>query len=381
LSFTRFVIKNSFRNKRRTALTVLSIGFSLFLLILLQTILSVFTNPPASEQSGFRLVVRRSTSFVDQMPLSYWPQLQKVPHVTQVVPMALFFGYYQDPKQLFPSLATDQNRVWDMFPEQHVSPGGAEALKNERTGAIVGEQLMKRFAWHVGQHVTLVGQQQAINLEFKIVGTYESEISGQDNVFYFRGDYLNEALDNPNTVGFFWVRADSGPSVPGIIEAIDTMFHNSPAETKTETEKSFVLGFVGMMGNIRVFIGSIAIVVLFTMLLVAASTMAMTVRERVREVAILKSIGYPRGTVLGLILGEAVFIAFLGGVVGCLFTILLGFGNLPKWTGGFVPVLPIAPQTLALAILTGAGIGLVSAFYPAFQASQMTITEALRRLD
>jgi putative ABC transport system permease protein len=268
-----------------------------------------------------------------------------------------------------------------MFTEQHVSPEAQHAFESERTAAVAGLQLMKQFNWEVGQTVTLVGQMHPVTLKFKIVGTYESDIAGQDNVFYFRGDYLNEALDNPNTVGFFWIKADDGSNVPGVIEYVDTMFHNSPAETKTETEKSFVLGFFAMMGNIRVLIGSIAIVVMFTMLLVAASTMAMTVRERLREVAILKSIGYPRRMVLGLILGEAVFIAFLGGVTGCLFAYFLGFGNLPKWTGGFVPVLPVSVPTLGLAILTGVAIGLVSAFLPALQASRMTITEALRRLD
>ncbi len=381
MTFRRFIVKNAFRNKRRTVLTILSIGFSLFLLILLRAVVEMFSNPPQSDDSHLRVIVQRSTTFVDQMPISHLAKVQKVAHVKQAIPFQIYPGIYKDPKNFFGCGAVDPAGMWEMFPEMKLSEAARQAFLTNRRGAIVGDQLMARFGWKVGERVTLLGSIFPVDLDFDVVGTYHSDLANQSDNFWFRLDYLSEALGNPGTIAMIWVKADSAEAIPGVIDAIDTMFHNSPAETRTQTEKSFVLGFLSMMGNIRVLMGSIAAVVIFTMILVVTGTMSMTIRERIREVAILKSMGYPRGLIFSMILGESAFIALIGAVLGCGGGTTLRHLNLSALTGGFIREFPVSPPTYALAVVVGLLIGLISALSPAFSASRMTITEAIRRIN
>lgn len=379
MNYRRFILKNALRNKRRTALTVLSIGFSLFLLIALWTFLDLLFNPPQTEQSALRLAVRRSTSLADQMPIAYMRKIERVPHAALVMPLQWFGGVYKEPKNFFANFAVDPGTFWAMFPELRATPEAKRAFAGERIAAVVGEDLMKRYGWKVGDRVTLIGTIFPVDLEFHIVGAYTYEL--QQNAFYFRYDYFNEALGNTGEIGAFWIKADRAESIPGIIDAVDTMFHNSSAETKTETEKSFVLGFVAMLGNVKLIVGAIAIVVVFTMLLVTATTMSMTIRERLREVAILKTLGFGRETILGLIIGEAVFIGLLGFVVGALLAFALSLSDVYAMTQGFIQFFRPPPSIYALAALTGTLIGALSGLIPALQASGMTITTAMRRLE
>lgn len=379
MTFGNFVVRNALRNKKRTALTVLSIGFSLFLLIALNTILDLLINPPVPEESALRVAVRRSTSLADQMPIAYQQKIEAIPNVKLVMPLQWFGGYWREEKNFFANFATDPNKMWEMYPEYVASEETKAALKSERIGAVAGEKLMERYEWNVGDRITLTSPIFGVSPEFLIVGSFQNE--EQEDVLYFRYDYLEELRGKPGEIGAFWVMAENADSVPAIIETIDATFRNSPAETKTETEKAFILGFTSMLGNVQMMIGSIAIVVIFTMLLVAASTMAMTIRERLREVAILKALGYPRQTILGLILGEAIFIAVLGGIVGCLGALALSSANMSAMTQGFIQAFNPSIATYAISIIVAIAIGLFSGIIPAFQASTLTITEAMRRLE
>jgi putative ABC transport system permease protein len=372
------IIRNVFRNKRRTALTIISIGFSLFLLIALLTFLDILTNPPAGEQSALRLAVRRSTSITEMVPISYEAKLMKVPHVVLVAPLQFAGGVYKDPKNFFANFATDSH-IWAMFPEFTLSDATKKAFASERIAAVAGEDLMRKFNWKVGDRITLTGTIFPIDLELKIVGTYQYKLS--NDTLYFRYDYFNEALGRPDGVGAFWVKADRPESIPEIIDTVDGMFRNSAAETKTETEKAFVLNFVAMLGNVKMMVGSIATVVMFTMLLVAAGTMAMTIRERLREVAILKTLGYTPPLVLFLILGESISISLLGFAVGCLLAVALSYSDVYALTQWFIPVFLPPLRIYAAALAAGVGIGVFSGIVPAIQASRLTITEAMRRLE
>jgi len=378
MNLRRLIIRNVFRNKRRTALTIISIGFSLFLLIALLTFLDILTNPPAGEQSALRLAVRRSTSITEMVPISYEAKLMKVPHVVLVAPLQFAGGVYKDPKNFFANFATD-SRIWAMFPEFHLSDETKKAFASERIAAVAGEDLMRRFGWKVGDRITLTGTIFPVDLELKIVGTYQYELDS--GALYFRYDYFNEALGGFDAVGAFWVKADRTESIPEIMDTVDGMFRNSAAETKTETEKAFILNFVAMLGNVKMMIGSVATVVLFTMLLVAAGTMAMTVRERLREVAILKTLGYTPPLVLFLILGESVFISLLGFAVGCLLAVALSYSDIYTLTQGFIQFFLPPLRVYAAALAAGLGIGVFSGIVPAVQASRLTITEAMRRLE
>ena len=218
-----------------------------------------------------------------------------------------------------------------------------------------------------------------VDLDLTIVGIFQNKTA--QNMLYFNYNYLNEAMGNLNQVGAFTIRADSPNAVPEVCSRIDTMFRNSLAETKTETEKAFVLGFVSMLGNIQVIIGSIAGVVVFTMLLVAISTMAMTVRERIREVAILKTMGLQRKAILGLVIAESLFISLFGTGIGTFLGELLRLVNMDQATQGFIQRYDPGPETYLAVVCAGFAIGIISGFFPAWQAANMTITAAMKRVE
>lgn len=379
MTYSRFVFRNALRNKRRTGLTLLSIAFSLFLLITLYTLLDTIMNPPEGDDTALRLAVRRSTSLADSMPVAYEQKIATVPGIELILPLEWFGGYWKEPKNFFANFATDPRRLWDMFPELIVTEDVKQAMLADRRAAVAGRALMERYGWEIGDRITLKGTIFPVDLEFILVGQYVSE-SNESN-FYFHYDYLEEALGNPGRIGAFWVKAESAEKVPEIADAVDALFRNTPAETKTETEKAFLLGFVSMLGNVQAIIGSVAMVIVFTMLLVASSTMAMTIRERLREIAILKSMGYPPHTLLLIILGEAALISVFGGALACVGAFALQFVDMYSLTMGFVEKFEVPPPLFLMTLVVGAVIGLVAGLVPAFQASWMTISEALRRLE
>ena len=379
MGFGRFIWRNAWRNKRRTALTVLSIGFSLFLLMALLTFMNVLLNPVTQDEAALRLITSRSTSIAEMMPIAYGDKIRRLPHVEHVAALQWFNGVYKDPDFQFANFSTEPGEIFEIYTEQKISTEAKAAFIAERDAATVSENLAKRFNWKTGDRITLQGTIFPVDLDLKIVGIF-TEPLGQE-MLYFRYDYLDEILDNLGMAGAFVIKVTDAASIPGISQAVDAMFRNSPAETKTETEKAFVLGFVSMLGNIQTIIGSVAGVVVFTMLLVSVSTMAMTVRERLREVAILKTLGFPQRTILGLVISEALLIALMGTVLGCVLAESLRFVDLNRATQGFITQFSPGLTTYAAVIGTGIAIGLISGFFPARQAVNLTITDAMRRLD
>ncbi len=379
MNLTRYIWRNALRNKRRAGLTILSIGFSLFLLLALLTFLRVLLHPQLEEASALRLVTARSTSIAEMMPISYLDKIKRVPGVAHVTPLQWFNGIYRDPTFQFANFAVDPRTIWDVYVDQKVTPEERAAFISNRMGAVAGEDLAKRFDWKVGDRITLKGTIFPVDLDLEIVGIFTAPL--YQNALYFQYDYFNEALDGINAVGCFVIKATDTAVVPQIAKAIDDMFRNSPAETKTDSEKAFVLGFISMLGNIQVIIGSIAGVVVFTMLLVAVSTMAMTVRERLREVAILKTLGYSRRVILGLVIAEAEFISMIGLAIGLVLGESLRLLDLERITQGFILRWDPSWQTYVWVVTTGVAIGLISGFFPAWQAANMTITGAMRNIE
>ncbi len=379
MTLPRFVVRNVLRNKRRAVLTILSIGFSLFLLQVLLTFLDALFNPALEDESALRLVVRRSTSLADLIPMSYKDKIARVPGVKYVVPMQWANGIYREQANFFANFAVEPDHLFDVYSEQVVEPEALKAFLNDRTAAIAGEDLMDRFGWKIGDHITLLGTMYPVDLEFKIVGTYRS--SRYQNMFYFRYDYFSEALGDFNEVGSFAIMAEDADAVPRIAEEVDALFHNSAAETKTETEKAFVLGFMSMLGNVKTIVGSIALVVVFTMLLVSVSTMSMAIRERLREVSILRAIGYSNRTVFLLILGEALFMALLGLAFGVGMAELFRFVNMDKLTRSFLDKYAPPYQVYAFVVSAGLSIGLLSGLIPGLQAARTGILAGMRRIE
>ena len=212
MTYRTFIRKNALRNKRRTALTVLSVGFSLFLLITLQTVLGALLNPPETDESAMRIAVRHSVGLTQMLPMAYHAKLERVPHVKAAMPMQWFGGQYKEPKNFFANFSVGHEQFFDMYPEYEYSEGAREAFEKERIAAIVGEALMEKFGWSIGDRITLTGTIFQMDLEFRIVGTYAAETN--DNTFYFRHDYLEESGFNWGMVGTYWLMADSAEAVP-----------------------------------------------------------------------------------------------------------------------------------------------------------------------
>jgi putative ABC transport system permease protein len=372
-----FVWKNITRNRRRTVLTILSIALSLFLLSTLMTVLTELGRESPDGDQHLRLVVRRASSLGDPLPESYLDRLKRVPGVRMVHALSWFGGIYVDERNFFANFGCDPETLFLMFNENRAPPEQLAAFKKERTAAVAGRKLAERFKWRLGDKITLQGTIYPVDLEFTLRGIY----TGLDETaFFFHHAYLDEALGRPGKVGTFWLKAASAAEVPVIAERVDAMFKNSDAETKTETERAFQLGFVAMLGNIKTLISSISSVVVFTILLVTANTMAMSIRERAREIAILKTLGFTRRRLLGLLVAESAGIALAGGLLGTLGARLFySLVDVWKHTQGFFPIFVVEPETIAVGLLLSVLIGVTSAAVPAYRVSQQTIAHALRR--
>ena len=372
-----FIWKNITRNRRRTVLTILSIALSLFLLSTLMTVLTELGRESPDGDQHLRLVVRRASSLGDPLPESYLDKLKRVPGVRMVHTLSWFGGLYVDERNFFANFGCDPETLFPMFNENRLPSEQLSAFKKERTAAVAGRKLAERFKWRLGDKITLLGTIYPVDLEFTLRGIY----TGLDETaFFFHHAYLDEALGRTGKVGTFWLKAASAAEVPVIAERVDAMFKNSDAETKTETERAFQLGFVAMLGNIKTLISSISSVVVFTILLVTANTMAMSIRERAREIAILKTLGFTRRRLLGLLVAESAAIALAGGLLGTLGARLFySLVDVWKHTQGFFPIFVVEPETITIGLLLSVLIGVTSAAVPAYRVSRQTIAHALRR--
>ncbi len=317
MKLLRLIGKNALRNPRRSVLTVLSIAVSIFLVSTLQAILRQFDSvAEGSDSSHLRLITRHAVSLGQDLPIAYKARIAALPGVKSVGGFTWFGGIYKDPQNFFANFAVDPENFDKLMDEFKVPPDQLEAWKRERTAALVGRKLMDQYGWKIGNRVTLQGTIYPADLEFVIRGVYTAPREGDETAFYFHWDYFDEALGRRGRAGTFSVKADSAEDVPRLMDAIDGMFRNSDAETKTETEQAFNLSFVSMLGNVKLLLNAISAAVVFTILLVAGNTMAMSIRERTGEVAVLKTLGYRRNTILFLLVGESAAIALLGGAFG-----------------------------------------------------------------
>ncbi len=321
MKLARLIWKSAIRNRRRTALTILSIAVSIFLVSTLQAILaSMYRSAnPNSGQPDLRVVVHRATSITQPMPQAYRQQIASVPGVVAVVGVTWFGGQYIDPSNFFANFAVDTDEFHKVYPELVIPPDELAAWKNGRTAALVGAKLMQQYHWRLGQRITLKGTIYPVNPELVIRAVYHDPADpSQERAMYFHYRYLDELNGEAGEVGTFSVRVDSPADVAKVSRAIDTMFRNTAYETKTETEQAFQLSFVSMLGNVKLLLTMISAAVVFAILLVAGNTMAMSIRERTNEVAVLKTLGFRRNAILLLLMGESLVIALAGGLIGSL---------------------------------------------------------------
>jgi putative ABC transport system permease protein len=381
MTLAHFVVKNTFRNKRRSALTALSIAFSLLLLTIMMTIWRGFYIDQGAPDSALRIMTRHRVSLAFFLPGYYRDKIRTVPGVIRVAPMTWFGGRYKDdrPENFFAQFATDPEEYMEVAADKQLPREQVKAWKEDRTGCLVDQALAAKHGWKLGDRVVLQGTIFPANLELTIRGIFT--IDPPNNSLYFNAKYLEESVSwFKDSAGFYFTRVNAPGSVARVTREIDDMFHNLPEPTKSESEKAFQLDFIATLGNVKAFILSICGAVVFTILIVSANTMAMSIRERTREVAVLRTLGFTRQRILALYLGESVTLAVLGGLFG----VALAFG-LMHLVGrspavGVPAAMKVTFPIALLALMVAAWVGLISALIPSYNASHTNIVEGLRHI-
>jgi putative ABC transport system permease protein len=379
MKFTKLIFKNMLRNKRRTLLTISSLVVSLFLIISLATILTEFDRG-AEEASPLRLWSRHAVSLGFVVPLAHMQRMKTVPGVKEVTPFNWFGGIYIDEKNFFANFAVDANKLKVMLPELKMPDDQWQAFINDRQGAIVGQKLVKLHGFTPGQRITLKSPIYNQSVEFIIRGVCTG---GDEKTLYFHHEYINELLPDwaKDQVSTFNIIVNSPEDVPRVAQSIDSIFANTDAPTKTESERDFALSFQTMMGGVKQFLYGIMGAITFSLLLVMGNTMAMTVRERTKEVGTLKAIGFQRRTITMLFLGEALLVACIGAVIGIgAAALLFRSVDLSLYIPNFISFVPTG-QTLTAAFILSILVGIVSVTYSAYRISGLTIADALRSTE
>jgi putative ABC transport system permease protein len=379
MKFAKLIIKNILRNKRRTLLTISSLVVSLFLIISLATILTEFERG-SSEASPLRLMTRHSVSLGFVLPIADLQRIKAVPGVKEAMPFTWFGGIYKDEKNFFANFAVDASKLREIYTELKMSDSEWQAFVADRQGAVVGQKLAKLYGFTRGQRITLKSPIYNQSVEFIIRGVCTG---GDEKTLFFHHDYLNELVPEwaKDKAGLFSIVANSAEDVPRIAQEIDSIFVNTDAPTKTESEREFAMSFQTMIGGVKQFLYGIMAAITFSLLLVMGNTMAMTVRERTKEVGTLKAIGFKRHTIAGLFVGEALLLATIGAAIGIGGSVLLFRSvDLSLYIPNFVSFVP-AVQTLIGAFVLSIFVGIVSVVYSTYRVTGLTIAEALRSTE
>jgi len=379
MKFWPLLFANLKRKKTRTILTIGSFAVTLFLFGLLVTIHTAF-NQGVDVAGTDRLLTLNKVSLTQPLPLSYRERILQVEGVKSVTFATWFGGVYQDEKNFFPQFCIETDTWLKIYPEFVVPQEQWAAFLADREGSIVGRGTLDRFKWKVGDRIPLKASIWGGVWEFNIRGVYEGKRKEDDvSQMWIRWDYWNERTPfGKGTVGWYILKVDNAENSPRIVKAIDEKFANSPWETKTETEKAFATAFVRQMGNIKLLILTIGAVVFFTLLLVTGNTMALAIRERTGEFAVLKTVGFTDISILALILIESLILAVLGGSLGLALVKIFTLSGDP--TKGLLPFFYLPPAQIALGLLITIFVGLIAGIIPAILAMRLRIVDALRRI-
>jgi putative ABC transport system permease protein len=379
MKFRALIRANLFRKKIRTTLTIGSFVVALFLFGLLTIVDGAF-NQGVAAAGADRLVIVNRVSIIQPLPLSYSERIQRIPGVQMVTHANWFGGVYQDEKNFIPQFAIDTPTYRQVFSEFKVPDEQWSAFVADREGAIVGAATAEKYHWKVGDRIPIRGTIFQGNWEFNIRGIYKVDNnSGDNSQFWFHFSYLDERRQfGKGTIGWYTIRVSNPDESTRIAKTIDDEFSNSPYETKSDSEKSFAAGWAKQIGNIRLLVLSIGVVVFFTLLLVTGNTMATAVRERIRELAVLKAIGYSDSFVLYFVLGESMVVALIGGTIGTLLAKGMSLHGDP--TGGLLGSFYMPMWAVIGGVVLSAVVGLISGALPATSAMRLRIIDALRRV-
>ncbi len=383
--YLKLIFKNVFRAKLRSSLTIIGLVIAILAFGLLQTVVDAWF-AGANASSSARMVTRNAISLVFPMPLYYRDRIKSVSGVKSVSHSQWFGGIYIEPRNFFPQFAVDSENYFEMYPEFIIKPDELLAFKRDRQGAVVGRKLADQYGWKVGDVVPIRGTIFPGNWQFTIRAIFdgkdETTITRQ---FYFQFSYINEYLlkrypKRADQIGIFNIEVTDPGRIADIGKAIDAEFRNSLAETLTETEKSFQLGFIAQSEAIVVAIRVVSFVVILIIMAVVANTMAMTARERLAEYATLKALGFSPGFVAALVFGEALVLALIGACVGILLTFPVARGFAASPAGAVFAVFKVSHNTVLMQFASGIVVGVIASLAPGWRSANVKIVDGLRHV-
>jgi putative ABC transport system permease protein len=383
LELIKLTLRNTLRHKLRSLLTVLGIAIAVMAFMLLRTVVTAW-NAGVEASAANRLITRHAVSFVFALPLAYRDQIGRVPGVDRVTFAVWFSGVYIDKNQFFARFAVDANSFFEVYPEFIVDPAEFEAFKRQRNACVIGSEIAERYNLKIGDVMPIEGDIFPGRWEFVVRAIYRPRDKTTDPTsMMFHWSYLDETARQrgdrrAGQVGWYVSRIANPDDSAAISAAIDRLFANSRAETKTETERAFQQSFLSSMGSVMTAMDVMSFAIIGIILLVLANTMAMSARERTHEYAILKTVGFSGRHIFILIAGESLLLSFLGSALGMLATfpaVAVFQEALPK---GWFPVFYIEPRTIFFGCLAGVLVGVVASLIPARRAVTTRIVEGLR---
>ncbi|MEO6324653.1 MAG: FtsX-like permease family protein [Thermoanaerobaculia bacterium] len=384
MKFLPLILKNLLRKKTRSFLTIASILMPLFVICFLGTLLTTLDSDPTGGKGMFRLMVRHKVSLTNWIPEAYGPKIAQVPGVVDLVAMNWFGGSYidQSPQNMFARFSCEPKGLLRIFDEAKITGGSAEEWIADRSGVLVGELLMKKYKWKLGQKITLKGDIYPVNVDLTIRAVFKAP---DETAVYFNHKVIEEGLPRvKGFVGWYWMKVSSVQATQTVPKQIDALFENADPPTKTETEKEMQNGFISMLGNVKLMLSSMCVAIVILILFIAANTMAMAARERVTEIAVLRTLGFQKTTILALIVGESVCLALFGGLlgVGVFVALFPGFRAALLYSpmAGFAAGMKIFPEVLLLGFGVAVLVGLLAGLIPAYRSSQRSIPDGLRQV-
>jgi putative ABC transport system permease protein len=383
MKYMPLILANLFRKKLRTTLTIGSFAIAMFLFGLLAVMRGAF-NQGVDIAGADRLVVINKVSLIQPLPISYRERILQIQGVKYVTFDNWFGGVYQEERNFFPQFAIDVDDQREVFPEMTVPADQWKAFLEDRQGAIVGSATAKRFGWKIGDKIPIRATIYGIETwDFNLHGIYTAAAGNDLTQFWFHYKYLDERTPRQKgLVGWYTVKLQNPDYAVSVAKAIDNLSANSPYETKTETEKAFATSFARQAGNIEFLILAIGAVVFFTLLLVTGNTMAISVRERIGELAVLKAIGFGDRFVLFFVLGESLLIAVFGGILGLAackgLTLLVAYFG--AFLGGFLQFFHLSGAAILQGLIASVAVGILAGIIPAASAMRLRVVQALRRV-
>jgi putative ABC transport system permease protein len=384
MKYFGLIWRNVWRKKIRTSLTILSVLVAFLLFALLSAIGYAFKSGVDAADAE-RLVVIDKISLINPLPMAYKNRIAATEGVQSVTHASWFGGYFQDPRNQFAQFPTDPYEYFSMYPELQMPREHLDAWARNRQGAVIGRELAEQYSLSVGDRIPIQATiwtraDGTRTWEFDIEGIFQTDDPRASTAYMlFQYDYFEEARAfGKGTVGWYILRVEPGTDPVQVANAIDLQFANSPNETETSTEAAFAQSFARQFGNIALIVTLILGAVFFTLLLVSGNTMSQSVRERISELAVLKTVGFTDGTVLGIVLAESILIMLIGGLVGLASGWFIVQGLMVEM-GAFLPGIFLSPQAMGVAVAIMLGAGVVAGIFPALKAMRLSIVDALAR--